>query len=77
MDKGKIRSLVDKAIHSLFQIILVVDRQGHKCQYIVDASYGYVLEPVTDDMTDLDEYTKVADEKMYQMKKIRDPYRRD
>lgn len=46
-------------------------------EFIVDASYGYVLEPVTDDMTDLDDYTRIADEKMYEMKMVRDPYRRD
>lgn len=45
--------------------------------YEVGASYGWVLEPVTKDMTDLDEYTKISDEKMYEMKKGRDKYRRD
>lgn len=45
--------------------------------YQVGASYGWVLEPVTNDMTDLDELTKIADQKMYEMKKGRDKYRRD
>lgn len=45
--------------------------------YQVGASYGWVLEPVTNDMTDMDELTKIADQKMYEMKKGRDKYRRD
>lgn len=45
--------------------------------YEVGASYGWVLEPVANGMTNLDEYTRIADEKMYQMKKERDKYRRD
>lgn len=45
--------------------------------YQVGASYGWVLEPVTKDMTNLDELTKIADQKMYEMKKGRDKYRRD
>lgn len=45
--------------------------------YQVGASYGWVFEPVTRDMMDLDEFTRVADQKMYEMKKERDQYRRD
>ena len=30
MEKSRVITSVDKAIRSLFQIILVVDRQGHK-----------------------------------------------
>jgi diguanylate cyclase (GGDEF)-like protein len=51
--------------------------ETHNNPFEVGTSYGSVLLPVTDDMEDLDRYISLADEKMYEMKKARDKYRRD
>ena len=44
--------------------------------YTVGVSYGFVLLPLRDDMTSLDEYIEMADAKMYEMRIERDKYRR-
>ena len=45
--------------------------------YTIGASYGWVLMPVKEGMTSLDEYIEMADAKMYEMRTERDKYRRD
>lgn len=50
--------------------------RSHSNPYTVGASYGFVLLPVKDGMTGLDEYIEMADAKMYEMRIIRDKYRR-
>ncbi|MCR4909556.1 MAG: sensor domain-containing diguanylate cyclase [Lachnospiraceae bacterium] len=50
--------------------------RSHDNQFKVGASYGWVLLPLKDGMTDMDEYIEMADERMYAMKEERDPYRR-
>ncbi|MCR4591213.1 MAG: sensor domain-containing diguanylate cyclase [Lachnospiraceae bacterium] len=50
--------------------------RSHRNPFEVGVSYGWVLLPVKDGMTDLDEYIAMADEKMYEMKKERDEHRR-
>ncbi len=50
---------------------------AHSNPYSVGASYGWVLLPPGADMTSLDEYIEKADKKMYEMRVLRDEYRRD
>jgi len=50
---------------------------AHDNPYTIGASYGWVLLPLKEGMTDLDEYVEMADAKMYEMKLERDKYRRD
>ncbi len=45
--------------------------------YTIGASYGWVLMPLKEGMTSLDEYIEMADAKMYEMRTERDEYRRD
>ncbi len=45
--------------------------------YKFGVSYGWVLLPVKDKMTCLDEYIEMADKKMYEMRVLRDEHRRD
>ena len=49
---------------------------SHSNPYMIGASYGWVLLPPKEGMTDLDEYIALADEKMYRMKEQRDDHRR-
>lgn len=49
---------------------------AHSNPYTIGASYGWVLLPAKEDMTDLDEYVEIADAKMYEMRVQRDKYRR-
>lgn len=51
--------------------------KSHSNPYKVGASYGWVLLPAKEDMTGLDEYIEIADQKMYEMRVIRDKYRRE
>ncbi len=51
--------------------------ESHSNPYTVGTSYGWVLLPPKDDMTSLDEYIEMADAKMYEMRVLRDEYRRD
>jgi hypothetical protein len=44
---------------------------------MVGVSYGWVLLPVKDNMTTLDDYIEMADAKMYEMRILRDKYRRE
>ena len=50
---------------------------GHSNPYTIGASYGWVLLPVKEGMTSLDEYVEMADAKMYEMRIERDKYRRE
>ena len=50
--------------------------QAHPHPYTIGASYGWVLLPVKEGMTDIDEYVGIADAKMYEMKMQRDEHRR-
>lgn len=50
---------------------------SHSNPYSVGASYGFVLLPVKKGMTSLDEYIEMADARMYEMRVLRDRYRRD
>ena len=50
---------------------------SHTNPYSVGVSYGWVLLPVKDGMTNLDEYIEKADLKMYEMRMIRDEHRRE
>ncbi len=50
---------------------------AHSNPYSVGVSYGWVLLPVKDGMTSLDEYIEMADQKMYEMRVVRDQYRRE
>ena len=49
---------------------------SHNNEFTVGASYGWILKPVIPGMTSLDEYIAEADNKMYEMKEIRDEHRR-
>jgi len=49
----------------------------HPNPFSIGASYGWILLPLKEGMTDLDEYIEIADAKMYEMKVLRDKYRRD
>ena len=49
----------------------------HDHPFDVGVSYGWVIEPYKEGMSDLDDYIAIADSKMYEMKKERDVYRRD
>ena len=51
--------------------------KAHPNPFTIGASFGWVLLPVKEGMVDLDEYTEMADAKMYEMKVQRDKYRRD
>ncbi|MBO5551289.1 MAG: GGDEF domain-containing protein [Lachnospiraceae bacterium] len=51
--------------------------EKHPNPFTIGASYGWIVKPVKEGMTDLDEYIAIADEKMYEMKLERDKYRRD
>ena len=48
----------------------------HSNPYTVGVSYGWVVLPVKKGMNDLDEYIDLADQKMYEMRVIRDKHRR-
>jgi diguanylate cyclase (GGDEF)-like protein len=50
--------------------------KSHSNPYQVGASYGWVVLPPKDGMSSLDEYIEMADAKMYEMRQIRDKYRR-
>lgn len=56
---------------------LEIYNKEHDHPFEVGVSYGWVIEPYKDGMTNLDEYIETADSKMYEMKKQRDAYRRD
>ena len=43
----------------------------------VGVSYGWILRPPVDNMDQFEEYIKEADAKMYEMRMLRDEYRRD
>ncbi len=49
---------------------------SHSNPYSVGVSYGCVVLPVKEGMTSLDEYIEMADRKMYDMRTVRDKYRR-
>lgn len=49
---------------------------SHDNPYEIGVSYGWVLLPPKEGMSDLDEYIALADERMYQMKESRDAHRR-
>ena len=51
--------------------------QAHPNPFTIGVSYGWVLLPLKEGMTDLDEYVEIADAKMYEMKVQRDAYRRE
>ena len=51
--------------------------EEHPNPFTIGASYGWVVKPVREGMTDMDEYIAIADEKMYEMKLERDKYRRE
>ncbi len=51
--------------------------RSHDNPYTVGVSYGWVLLPVKENMTSLDDYIEKADAKMYEMRTMRDKYRRD
>ncbi len=51
--------------------------EEHSNPYTIGASYGWVLMPFKEGMVDLDEYIALADEKMYEMKLLRDEHRRE
>ncbi len=48
----------------------------HPGPFQVGTSYGWVLLPYKEGMESLDEYIRMADEKMYDMKVLRDEHRR-
>lgn len=50
--------------------------KSHSNPYQVGVSYGWVVLPPRDGMMSLDEYIEMADAKMYEMRQIRDKYRR-
>lgn len=50
---------------------------SHTNPYSVGVSYGWVVCPAKEDMTGLDEYIEAADRKMYEMRAVRDKYRRE
>ncbi len=50
---------------------------SHSNPFTVGASYGWVLLPPKEGMTDLDEYIGIADSRMYEMRVERDKYRRE
>ena len=50
--------------------------KSHSNPYQVGASYGWVVLPHRDGMMSLVEYIEMADAKMYEMRQIRDKYRR-
>lgn len=62
MDNSKVMASVDKAIHSLYQVIMVVDRQGHKCQTI---DFNPELGNVADNPTSFDEFCDNLNENMH------------
>ncbi|MBR1623069.1 MAG: GGDEF domain-containing protein [Pseudobutyrivibrio sp.] len=51
--------------------------KSHQNPFTVGASYGWVLMPYKEGMSNLDCYVEIADSKMYEMKTVRDKYRRD
>lgn len=51
--------------------------ETHPNPFTIGTSYGWVLLPAGEDMTDLDAYIEMADARMYEMKVQRDKYRRD
>ena len=51
--------------------------RSHDNEYMVGVSYGWVLLPVKDNMATLDDYIEMADAKMYEMRILRDKYRRE
>lgn len=55
-----------------------LDAYNNSCDnpFEVSASYGYVVQPVAEDLRSLDSYIETADEKMYVMKELTDPYKR-
>ncbi len=52
-------------------------RKSHQLEYPVDISYGVVLQDMEQYGGTLEELAKQADELMYEMKKGRDPHRRE
>ncbi len=48
----------------------------HDNPFLLNASYGYVLEKVHEEMDNVDRFVEEADKKMYEMKEKRDPYKR-
>ncbi|MBO7352990.1 MAG: diguanylate cyclase [Lachnospiraceae bacterium] len=68
-EPGEFAGKLDSAIEAY--------NNSHSNPYKVGASYGWVLLPAKEDMTGLDEYIEIADQKMYEMRVIRDKYRRE
>ncbi len=50
--------------------------RDHPNPYTIGTSYGWVVMPYQDGMSDIDAYIEIADAKMYEMKTVRDEYRR-
>ena len=50
--------------------------RDHPNPYTIGTSYGWVVMPYQDGMSDIDAYIEIADSKMYEMKTVRDEYRR-
>ena len=50
---------------------------SHDNPYEVGVSYGWIFQPVSDDLLNFDEYIEIADYKMYEMRLKRDKYRRE
>ncbi len=51
--------------------------RDHPNPYEVGVSYGWIFQPVSDDLLCFDELIEIADYKMYEMRLTRDKYRRD
>lgn len=51
--------------------------KDHPHPYTIGTSYGWVVMPYEDGMSDIDSYVEMADSKMYEMKAVRDEHRRD
>ncbi|MBR5376170.1 MAG: diguanylate cyclase [Lachnospiraceae bacterium] len=56
---------------------LAAYNEAHPNPFTVGASYGWVLLPAKEGMTGLDEYIGMADARMYEMRIVRDRYRRE
>ena len=75
-EPGEFGDRVDKGLEEYNAKRLAAVKDDDK-KYTVGASYGWILEQVRPGMTNIDEYIAIADQKMYEMKELRDEHKRD
>ncbi len=81
-DEFLVLAAIDKATDPIPEFAAKIEsalknyNEEHNNTFQVNASYGIVVTTDHNDISDLDKYIEIADQKMYEMKEKTDPYKR-